>query len=90
MDAEPALICGLADRPGSLDEALEWAHGMAELAPLTVGYSKRVLNEVFEPELDDSVAKELVAAFEACWASDDFAEGRLSRVEKRSPVFRGR
>ena len=90
IDADTALACGLADRPGTPDDALAWAAGMADLAPLTVGYSKRVLNEVFEPDLDDDVAKDLDAAFEACWASDDFAEGRLSRTEKRSPVFRGR
>ncbi|MEU6697558.1 enoyl-CoA hydratase [Pseudonocardia ammonioxydans] len=90
VDADTALACGLADRPGGLDEALDWAAGMTDLAPLTVGYSKRVLNEVFEPDLADDVAKDLDAAFEACWASDDFAEGRLSRTEKRSPVFRGR
>lgn len=90
IDADTALARGLADRPGGLDDALDWAAGMTDLAPLTVGYSKRVLNEVFEPELGDDVAKDLDAAFEACWASDDFAEGRLSRTEKRSPVFRGR
>ena len=90
INADTALACGLADRPGTLDEAIEWAAGMTALAPLTVGYSKQVLNQVFEPDLDDDVAKELDAAFEACWGSDDFAEGRLSRTEKRSPVFRGR
>lgn len=90
IDADTALACGLADRPGTHDEAVGWAAGMTDLAPLTVGYSKQVLNEVFEPDLDDDVAKDLDAAFEACWASDDFAEGRLSRTEKRSPVFRGR
>ena len=55
---------------------------MATLAPLTQAYSKRVLNE------PDSAA--LGKDFEACWASEDFAEGRRSRAEKRPPVFRGR
>ncbi|BBG01738.1 MULTISPECIES: enoyl-CoA hydratase [Pseudonocardia] len=90
IDADAALACGLADRPGDLDDALDWAAGMADLAPLTVGYTKRVLGEVFEPGLAGDVATELDAAFEACWASGDFAEGRLSRAEKRPPVFRGR
>jgi enoyl-CoA hydratase len=90
IDAEAALACGLADVAGSLDQAIGWAEGMTVLAPLTVAYSKRVLNEVFEPELDEDTAKELDAAFEACWASDDFAEGRRSRAEKRPPVFEGK
>lgn len=90
LDADAALACGLADRAGSLDDAIAWAASMAELAPLTVAYSKRVLNAVFEPELDGAVADELDAAFEGCWASADFAEGRRARVEKRPPVFEGR
>jgi len=90
LDADTALACGLADRPGATDEALEWAHDMTSLAPLTQAYSKRVLNAVFEPELEEALGKELDAAFEACWASEDFAEGRRSRAEKRPPVFRGR
>ncbi|MEN3299233.1 enoyl-CoA hydratase [Pseudonocardia sp.] len=87
LDADAARSCGLVERTGSLDDAIEWAGGMSALAPLTVAYSKQVLNEVFEPELDE---KALDTAFEACWASDDFAEGRRARTEKRPPVFEGR
>jgi enoyl-CoA hydratase len=90
IDADTALARGLADLPGGIDEALAWAHDMTPLAPLTQAYSKRVLNAVFEPELDEPLSTDLRAAFEACWASDDFAEGRRSRTEKRPPVFRGR
>ncbi|MEN3264205.1 MAG: enoyl-CoA hydratase [Pseudonocardia sp.] len=60
---------------------------MAELAPLTVGCSKQVLNAVPEPEVDPGAEKELLAAFEACWTSEDFAEGRRARTEKRPPRF---
>jgi enoyl-CoA hydratase/carnithine racemase len=90
VDAQEALAGGLADRAGSLDDALAWAGGMTALAPLTVAYSKRVLNEALEPELDPDTAARLDAAFEACWTSADFAEGRRSRAEKRPPVFEGR
>jgi enoyl-CoA hydratase len=90
IDADTALARGLADRAGELDQALAWAQEMATLAPLTQAYAKRVLNEVFEPELDEALRKELHRAFEGCWASEDFAEGRRSRAEKRPPVFRGR
>jgi enoyl-CoA hydratase len=87
LDADRALAGGLADKAGSVDEALEWAAGMADLAPLTIAYSKQVLNDVFEPPLD---AAHLDAAFEACWTSEDFAEGRRARAERRPPVFRGK
>ena len=90
VDVDAALACGLADRAGSTERALAWAEGMTALAPLTQAYSKRALNALFEPALDVSVAGELDAAFEACWASADLAEGRRARAERRPPVFRGR
>ncbi len=94
LSATEVLAGGLADRAGSVDDALGWAESMVELAPLTVAYNKRVLNSVFEPGFDvtpgAAAAKELFEAFEGCWASDDFAEGRLAREQKRAPRFTGR
>jgi enoyl-CoA hydratase len=87
FSAEQALGCGLAERSGRLSDALGWAAGMTELAPLTVAYNKQVLNTVFEPELSNP---ELAEAFEACWASEDFAEARRAREQKRKPRFLGR
>jgi len=89
LSASDAVAGGLADRTGTLADALDWAGGLTELAPLTVAYSKQVLNQVFEPELDPLADKELFDAFEGCWASADFAEGRLAREEKRPPRFQG-
>ena len=37
-----------------------------------------------------TVDPEVTAAFEACWASEDFAEGQATSREKRPPTFRGR
>lgn len=87
LDAEAAEAAGLADRFGGVDDALAWAREMAALAPLTVAYSKRVLNQLAGPLLADN---DLEAAFEACWTSEDFAEGRRARAEKRPPRFEGR
>jgi enoyl-CoA hydratase len=86
LDADAAWRCGLAERLGSPRQAIEWAAGMTDLAPLTVAYSKQVLNGVFEPALRDAA---LDAAFAACWTSADFAEGRRARAENRPPVFGG-
>lgn len=81
----------LADRRGDLEVAMAWAAQVAVLAPMTLAYSKRVLNQVLEPELSlGAHAAEHEAAFRACFASEDFAEGRAARTEKRTPVFRGR
>lgn len=94
LSGEDALARGLADRSGSLDDALAWAESLVELAPLTVAYNKRVLNAVFEPDFScvpgKIVSDELYTAFEDVWSSEDFAEGRLAREQKRAPEFKGR
>lgn len=94
MSSEDALAGGLVDRAGGLEDAIGWAESMVDLAPLTVAYNKRVLNAVFEPDFDvtpgAASSKDLFEAFEGCWNSADFAEGRLARQEKRAPKFQGR
>lgn len=84
LAADEALACGLADRAGSLDDALAWAESMTALAPLTVAYNKAVLNDAAVG--DDA---EHFKAFEAIWASEDREEGRLARAERRAPDFKG-
>lgn len=87
IDAELAQARGLVDRIGSLDDASSWAAEIAGLAPLTLAYYKQALNHVGGSDLADP---ELLAAFEACWESEDLEEGRRARTEKRSPEFQGR
>ena len=81
LDATRALQCGLASRLGDRAAALAWAHELAELAPLSLAYAKKALN------LQEA---DLIKDFDACWASDDAAEGRRARAGKRLPRFRGR
>jgi enoyl-CoA hydratase len=87
LDLPAARACGLVQRTGDLAAAIAWADELAALAPLTVAYSKRVLNDLVAPTPNEQL---LDAAFEACWASDDLAEARRARSERRPPVFRGR
>lgn len=86
LDAGLAHTRGLVDRLGDRDAALAWAADLARLAPLTLRYSALVLDRTDLPDDDP----ELLAAFEACWASEDLAEGRSARREGRAPRFRGR
>lgn len=87
LDADRAHALGLVDCLGNLDDALQWAAEIADLAPLSLQYSKRALESLFEP---DTWEDELNSTFDACWRSEDFAEGRQASVEKRKPRFRGR
>lgn len=84
VDRDEALACGLADRAGTREDAVAWAHEIAALAPLTLAYNKLVLNGT----ADDEAAIE--AAFVQVWHSDDVQEAAQARLEKRDPVFVGR
>lgn len=85
IGAETAHARGLVDRLGSRADALELAADIASLAPLTLRYNKLALDRTDLPA-DDPL---LVAAFEACWASADLAEGRRARAERRAATFTG-
>jgi len=84
LDRDAALACGLADRAGTLDDAIGWALEIATLAPLTLAHNKLILNG--SPEDDAAIE----ASFDAVWASDDVREAAAARAEKRSPEFKGR
>jgi enoyl-CoA hydratase len=82
LDVEEARRCGLVDRLGDLDVALAWAAEVADLAPLTLAYSKLVLDgEPSDAEHD---------AYAECWSSADAREGLRARYDRRPPRFTGR
>lgn len=83
IDRREALDCGLADRAGTVEDAIAWAREIAALAPLTVAHNKMILTGRGD---EDAVA----ASFARVWASDDVKEAAAARLEKRDPVFRGR
>lgn len=83
LDQTQALDSGLADRSGTLDDAMVWAHEIAAFAPLTLAHNKLVLNG----GPGDEVAVE--QSFTRVWASADVREAAAARAEKRPPVFTG-
>lgn len=88
LNAGDADGTGLVDRRGGLEEALAWAKDITTMAPLSLTYSKRALDVLFDEAHE--AAAELRSLFEACWDSKDVIEGTNARAEGRQPVFEGR
>ena len=76
----------MANRLGTLADAQAWAAEIAELAPLSVQHSKRVLNDDGAYEEAWETHKE---GFDRAWSSQDVIEAQVARIEKRPPRFQG-
>ncbi len=91
--ASEALAMGLINRGVPVAElettVRNLAKGIAENAPLTVASIKLSVGEVMKPEAERDLDR-VQASVDACFASEDYVEGRTAFVEKRKPVFKGR
>jgi enoyl-CoA hydratase len=93
LDAAEALAIGLLNRvvpPDALEtEVAAYGARVAGNAPLTIAAAKRAIDAAtIEP---DAAHLEAVGeAVAACFASDDYREGRAAFREKRPPRFQGR
>jgi enoyl-CoA hydratase len=75
------------------DDALEAtvmgiANTIADNAPLTIATIKQSTVEILKNDTDQDIAK-CDAMVAACFASDDYREGRMAFMEKRKPQFKG-
>ncbi len=94
IDAETALRLGLVQEVVGEDalatRAAELAETIAGNAPLTIRAMKYIATQVMHPDpgtRDLARCDEMVAA---CFASEDYIEGRKAFLEKRKPDFKGR
>jgi enoyl-CoA hydratase len=91
ITAERAATLGLVSEVvegRAEDRALEIAHKLVELPPLTVQLIKKVVREGTQVALSTALEMEKLA-HQQMFATEDMREGSRAFLEKRRPKFRG-
>jgi enoyl-CoA hydratase/carnithine racemase len=92
FSSSEAYAMGLVNRVVPDDQVAsfvaDYAHTIGANAPLTIGAVKAIIGEVLkEPAARDLARCEALVT--ACFASQDYVEGRRAFLEKRQPQFTG-
>jgi len=87
IDGATAHQLGLVQRIGTLDDARDWAHRIAQLAPLTIQAHKAALQQVSSAPTPTPAAQ---TARDRAWSSADLQEGLAAFRDRRPPTFLGR
>ncbi len=94
IDADTAFRLGLVQEVIAQDELEGHVNTIAESiaanAPLTIKAMKFISTQVLEPDPDKRDLDHCDALVAACFASEDYVEGRSAFLEKRKPDFKGR
>lgn len=87
IGAEQLAQLGFANQIGDREAALEFARGIAGLAPLSLqNYKALFKNDVAREPLTEAEEERL----HVVWDSEDLKEAIMARIEKREPRFQGR
>lgn len=91
--SEEAFNMGFINRIVADDEletyVQDYAERIAGNAPLTISHIKKVAIEMVK-DVDDRDMDSVTEAFNKCFNSEDYKEGRTAFMEKRKPNFQGR
>lgn len=92
FDADEAKVMGLVNRvlpPEGLETAMHLlTETIASNAPLTMKSAKIAVAAALDNNADRNIAA-VQASIDACYASQDYIEGRRAFMEKRKPSFKG-
>jgi crotonobetainyl-CoA hydratase len=97
MELDEAMHYGLVNRRTSLqnlkNHAIEWAHEVAQSAPLALASIKAVMRETENLKLEDAyklMRSDKIEVYQQMLRSEDAEEGPLAFSEKRVPEWKGR
>ena len=93
LNGPEAVELGLALKSVPVDqlmpEALALAKELAEKAPISIGFAKKLIQQAPHRDLETVLLAESEAIL-ACMNTEDWHEGIASFADKRKPKFRGR
>lgn len=93
ISAQRCVELGLCNQLVAADELLNktrsWAEKLSQLAPISLGLTKRLLRQADQQSLSECMSAE-ARLQEQCAQSEDFKEAQVAFFEKRKPEFKGR